>query len=541
MNFLDAHRLVQDFGGGPRRPLRVMMSGTGEPIALYLRAAGAQRGVAIDPSFIPFNTLAQHLLAESEGTPEVFLLLPWDFVPELDWRSGIPPAIDELEAVRGARATAERIRRRNACVGYLPAVVPPVLADPDRMGEMLAVLRGIAASVGAFELPSDAFSLTSYLATGCPIGGAGLGTIAVALIEAALRPRHESAKVLVSDLDNVMWRGVVADDGLEGISFGPEGVGYRYFIYQTLLARLKNEGVLLAAVSRNDPEVALGPFQTGQMVLKEDDFIAIIASYHAKSAQVESLAAKLDLGLDAFVFVDDNEVELTEMKLKLSAIRCERFPERDDQLPGLLDRLTAHFRRSVVTSEDRERTSLYRRRLFGMAPSTAEGADLQAFLKSLEMTLIVHDRSRGAPERAIQLINKTNQFNINGRRITDEEVAQTIAAGGRLLAATLNDKHGTHGEILAILIDANDVVKSLVMSCRVFQRQAEVAFMAWLARGARPPRFFDVAETARNEPARQFLSDPAFRASGNGRVEFDPPQFLARHSSISSLIKLVEP
>src|SRR5215510_14697865 len=82
MNFLEAHRLVQGFAGGPHRPLRVVLSGTGDPLALYLKAAGAQHGVAIDPSFIPFNTLAQHVLLEPDETPEVFVLLPWDFVPE---------------------------------------------------------------------------------------------------------------------------------------------------------------------------------------------------------------------------------------------------------------------------------------------------------------------------------------------------------------------------------------------------------------------------------------------------------------------------
>jgi FkbH-like protein len=541
VNFLEAHRLVQGFAGGPPRPLRVVLSGTGDPLALYLKAAGAQRAVAVEPSFLPFNTLAQHLLGEPDRTPEVFLLLPWDLAPELDWRSGIPTVVDPSQMLERARITAERIGRRNACVGYIPAVTPPLLADPDRAREILAVLHGIALGIGAFDLPAGSFSLTSYLGTGCPVGGGSLGAVAIALIEAALRRRREPAKVLVSDLDNVMWRGVVAEDGLEGISFGAEGAGYRHFIYQSLLARLKNEGVLLAAVSRNDPEIALGPFRSGQMVLKEDDFVAIVASYHAKSAQVASLAEQLNLGLDAFVFVDDNDVELTEIGLKLPAVRREPFPGRDDELPGLLDRLSGHFRRSVVTAEDRERTALYRRRLSGMAPSTAEGADLRAFLEGLGMTLVVHDRSAGDRGRAVQLINKTNQFNINGRRIADEEVAQILAAGGRLLTATLDDKNGTHGEILAILIDANDVVRSFVMSCRVFQRRAEFAFVAWLADGARPPRIFEVAETPRNEPARQFLADPAFRSCGEGKVEFDPVGFLKTHADVRSLIQLVEP
>src|SRR5262245_33560591 len=144
MNFLEAHRLVQSFAGGPSRPLRVVLSGTGDPLALYLKAAGAQRTVAIEPSFLPFNTLAQHILGEPDSTPEVFLLLPWDLASELDWRSGIPLMVDKAEIAERARATAERIRQRNACVGYLAAAVPPLLADPDQTREILAILHTIA-------------------------------------------------------------------------------------------------------------------------------------------------------------------------------------------------------------------------------------------------------------------------------------------------------------------------------------------------------------------------------------------------------------
>ena len=513
MNFLEAHRLVQSFTGGPVWPLRVVLSGTADPLAIYLRAAGARRGVEVQPSFLPFNTLAQHLLHPPDQIAEIFLLLPWDLVPELDWRSGIPATIDRVEVLQRARSIAEQIRRRNARVAFLPAVVPPAFVDPDGTREIVAVLQGIVAGLGAVELPVSAFSLSAYLGTGCPVGGGNLGAVAAVLVETALEPHRESAKVLVSDLDNVMWRGVVAEDGLEGIDFGPHGTGYRHFVYQTLLVRLKNEGVLLAAVSRNDPEAALEPFRSGQMALKEEDFVAVVASYQAKSAQVEMLAGQLNLGLDAFVFVDDSEIELAEVRLKLPAVRCEPFPSRDDDLPGLLDRLTVHFRRSVVTKEDRERTALYRRRLAGMVPSTAQGADLRAFLEGLTMTLVVHDRSAGNRERAVQLINKTNQFNINGKRVTEEGVNSILAAGGRLLTATLNDKTGTHGEILALLIDSDGVVKAFVMSCRVFQRKVEHAFFRWLAESGRPPRVLEIAETPKNEPAMQFAGYPPFRPS----------------------------
>src|SRR4029453_17796696 len=189
---------------------------------------------------------------------------------------------------------------------------------------------------------------------------------------------------------------------------------------------------------------------------------------------------------------------------------------------------------------DRERTELYRRRLAGMVPSDVAGADLTEFLRGLGMTLRVHDRSAGDRERAVQLINKTNQFNINGRRLSDGDVAAGLAAGGRLYTAALEDRTGSHGEVLGLLLTADGTVKSFVMSCRVLQRRAEPAFLTWLSGHPLGPRRFEVAVTPRNEPARKFLGDPAFAPSDAGVVAFDAEGSRRAHADDFALFKLVE-
>ncbi|HEY2164730.1 MAG TPA: hypothetical protein VGH04_12100, partial [Gemmatimonadaceae bacterium] len=178
------------------------------------------------------------------------------------------------------------------------------------------------------------------------------------------------------------------------------------------------------------------------------------------------------------------------------------------------------------------------RRVASMPPSDADGADLRSFLLDLEMRLKIHDRSTEDRTRAVQLINKTNQFNLNGRRVTDEEVGRTLAAGGKLFTATLSDRHGTHGEILACLIDARGAVDSYVMSCRVFQRRVEHAFTAWLVRAGRSPAMFRHARTERNEPIRQYLAGAGFAADADGSVRFDAPAFVAAHGDALDLFAL---
>jgi FkbH-like protein len=139
------------------------------------------------------------------------------------------------------------------------------------------------------------------------------------------------------------------------------------------------------------------------------------------------------------------------------------------------------------------------------------------------------------------LINKTNQFNLNGRRVTDDEVAEMLRGGGRLFTAVLVDRNGAHGEILACLVSAYGVVESLVMSCRVFQRRVEHAFLAWLAGQERAPRFLRYHPTERNEPLRRFLEDPAFAVGDGELVRFDSRRFLADHGPQRDLFLLQVP
>jgi FkbH-like protein len=544
LTFAEARRILEAVQDAEPLPLLLGMSGTADPLEVFVRAHAVRAGRPVEIRTLPFNTLPQALLQGARpGEREIFLLLPWDFVPDTDWRSGIPGTAAELATLKAAaRRTAERLmRREGGRLLYLPAPIPPLSPDAAQNAALAQWLIGLALSSHATVLPSEAFSLGTYLATGCPVGGAWLGRIAESVAGTALRNAPAPCKVLVTDLDNVLWKGVIAEDGLDGIRFGADGGGYPHFIFQTLLGRLRREGVILCAVSRNDPDAATEPLRGGRMQLGEQDFVAVVAGYGAKSAQIEQLAARLNLPPASFVFVDDNPVEIAEVAARLSEVRCVQFPGTSDALPAFCDCLTRLFEKRTVTAEDAQRTELYRRRLAALAPSDADGADLTTFLQRLEMKLTICDRSSGDRTRAVQLINKTTQFNLNGRAVTEGEIAAVLAQGGRLYTATLEDRHGSHGEILACLMTAEGVVTSFAMSCRIFQRRVEHAFCAWLAAQSAPPREFDFAETARNLPFRQFLAGSAVGWGGRGRVVFDAARFAARHAGDLSLFIVSAP
>ncbi|PYO38353.1 MAG: hypothetical protein DMD29_13665, partial [Gemmatimonadetes bacterium] len=311
--------MLDAFRGGEALSFVLGLSGTGEPFEVYLRAAAAKRGRAAEVRFLPFNTLAQALRHPPDpGVTEVFLLLPWDFVPEADWRSGVVPSVDEAQLRNQAMETAGLLTRRPAArLLYLSAPMPPLCRAPAGGAALARWIESLALGLDARMLPAEAFTLGGYFSSGCPVGGGWIGRVAEAVVEAAAAPSREPKKVLITDLDNVVWSGLLADDGPDGIAFEPAGRGYRHFVYQSLLRRLRSEGTLLAAVSRNDQDVVAAPFRSGRMLLREEDFVAIIASYHAKSAQIREFAQRLDLGMDSFVFVDDNPVELAEVSLQL--------------------------------------------------------------------------------------------------------------------------------------------------------------------------------------------------------------------------------
>ena len=542
MKFLQAHSLLKEFTSNKKQKLKLVMSGQPENLCLFIRAEYAQRGVDCQIETIPFNTLHQYLLTPQEmGIDECFLLFPWDFLPSLDWRSGINEASPSFEdTAQQLEKMSALFQQRNAHFFYVRAPITPLYANSAENRRFEKNLLALALQLNANVLPADFFSLNSYLNFGVPFASNQCGDLAEIIFRELQSSVIPPKKVLVTDLDNVMWAGVIGEDGVEGIKDKPEGQGYPHFIYQTLLRKLKHQGVLLAAVSKNDPDLALAPFHRMNSVLREEDFVAVLASYESKAAQISALIAQLNVGLDACVFVDDNPVEIAAVAQALPTVTCVTFPSKVDGLLETLAQLEQLFSTATLTDEDKQRTHLYRTRLAGMVPVASAEINLESFLRELDMVLHIFDRTTNQQDRAIQLINKTNQFNLNGIRYSDAEVREVLARGGRLLTAQLKDKHGDHGEIIACLIDQDEMLLSLVMSCRVMQRKVEQVFMGWLAARVLQKECISMRflKTERNTPVQQFLAAEQFTI-GDELATIPRQDFAQRQQTVMSWFTLV--
>ncbi len=299
-----------------------------------------------------------------------------------------------------------------------------------------------------------------------------------------------SAKCLVLDLDNTIWGGVVGDDGLEGLVLGQgSALGEAYVAFQTYARELSRRGVILAVCSKNDEANALEPFEKHpDMVLRRGDIASFVANWADKAANIRAIARELNIGLDSLVFIDDNPFERSLVRQELPMVAVPEVSDDPTTYPQTIAD-AGYFEAVAITEEDRERTSQYqgnRARAALMASTT----DLGGYLRGLEMELIWRPFDRIGLQRIVQLINKTNQFNLTTRRTTEAEVQALMEdPRGFGLQLRLLDRFGDNG-IIAIVIGrmldgADLLIDTWLMSCRVLGRQVEPTTLNLIAAEAR--------------------------------------------------------
>ena len=302
--------------------------------------------------------------------------------------------------------------------------------------------------------------------------------------------RSAPKKVLVLDLDNTLWGGVVGDDGLEGIEIGdtsPRGEAFKAF--QRYIASLTERGVLLAVSSKNDPEKALEPFRKHpEMVLREEHFVSFKANWEPKSDNLRAIAAELNLGLDSFVFVDDNPAEIEIVRQFVPEVTTISLSDDPSEYVKQLQE-SRLFERLNITGEDLARTGQYHeeaRRNILLSAST----NMESYLQSLDMQgSLKRFHSLDLP-RIAQLINKSNQFNLTTRRRSEAELAAMIDDPNYTgFSVRLRDRFGDYGLIAVVICrTAQDNILEIdtwLMSCRVLKRQVEEVTLNEIVRIAR--------------------------------------------------------
>ena len=302
--------------------------------------------------------------------------------------------------------------------------------------------------------------------------------------------RGKSRRVLVLDLDNTVWGGVIGDDGMEGIQMAQgDATGEAHLSVQQLALALRARGIVLAVSSKNTDNVARRPFKEHpDMLLKEEHIAVFQANWNDKATNIRAIAKELALGLDSFVFLDDNPVERGLIRREIPEVAV---PELDTDPASYARTLAAasYFEATNFSEEDRARAEMYQanaRRLSLQGHAT----DLKSYLRSLEMRIVFGAFERTTRARVTQLINKSNQFNLTTRRYTESQVEQAEADPNVMTLHTrLIDKFGDNGIICVIICRATGpdtwTIDTWLMSCRVLGRRVEQAVLAEIVLQAR--------------------------------------------------------
>ena len=497
---------------GVRRSLKVglVSTWTTKAFAPLLRLAAARAGLALEifqPDFGQyFNATldpGSELLARG---CDVVILCPDHRALGVRAFSDTPAADVEAEVARWSGVWAA-VRRVSAPIVLQMGFAAPG-ADPlghfasgldgSRRSMIAAINRGLAHAAAEADVAYvDTALLASrfgaeawfddrgwYMAK-MPFAPDALPVMARHTVAALIARLGMSRRCVVLDLDNTLWGGVIGDDGLEGIVLGGGTAGEAYQDFQVALKELTGRGIVLAVASKNDPEVALRPFREHpEMILREDDIAAFVANWGPKSESIRGIAERLSLGLDSFVFLDDNPYERAEVRRALPQVDVPILPEDPT---GYRKALAAYpyFEPAAFTAADRARAEQYRARAQAEALKTSAGS-LEDYQASLNMVAQLGAIDGVNLPRVVQLINKTNQFNLTTTRRNQAELEAFLARpGARGFWVRLADKFADHGLIAVVLAEMTEgelAIDTLVMSCRVLGRGVEALIAAELGR-----------------------------------------------------------
>ncbi len=297
-----------------------------------------------------------------------------------------------------------------------------------------------------------------------------------------------SRKVLVLDLDNTLWGGVIGDDGVDKIKIGKETpVAEAYTAFQEYCLAQRDRGVLLAVCSKNNEDVAKQGFEHPDSVLKLEHFSTFKANWDPKNENITQIAQELNVGVDSFVFVDDNPAERAIVAAQVPGVAVPDVGDDVTKFVGVLER-ARYFEPVSLGKEDLERARLYAE---NSQRSSLEQtfANYGEYLDSLEMTAEIDSFRPVYLERIAQLTNKSNQFNLTTRRYTLAEM-EAVMQDNRFIGlyGRLADRFGDNGLVSVVLgrLDGSDLHLDLwLMSCRVLKRGMEVAMLDAVVERAR--------------------------------------------------------
>jgi FkbH-like protein len=498
--------------------LAVLSNSTWDLIVPALISSAARHGIDLEVVQPAYDQIAQEALTPDS---KINASKPDGVLLALDYRAlplklSIGDSAAAAEAVRGAIAYLESLRSgikansNSLCIlqtfapppeglfGGLDRAIPgtlrQLLNEINRQvaeaalgsGDVLLDIAGLAETVGL----ADWHDLQLWNMAKLPFADYLIPLYADYVARHVAAIRGKGGKVLVLDLDNTVWGGVIGDDGLDGIRVAegdPRGESFR--AVQRMALNLRERGIILAVASKNHDAVAREPFEKHpEMLLKLDHIAVFQANWDDKPSNIEAIARELSVGLDTIVFLDDNPVERGMVRQLLPQVYVPEVPEDPAWFARTLS-AAGYFDAVTFAAEDLARAGFYRDNA-KRANLQKQLGDVEAYLASLDMTITFEPFDSTGRARIVQLINKSNQYNLTTRRYTDPGVAEAQNDPEVFtLQVRLSDTFGDNGMISAVICRPREravwEIDTWLMSCRVLGRKVEYMVLREILEHAR--------------------------------------------------------
>lgn len=533
------------FGAVLRKALPEFFTGENELVEVFLAGQVATQffpplitalawaeGVPVSVTEGGYDQAIQDISALTPKSSRIVIFVPWhERLTARDGRAFDARVNDELSYVAQVWSAAARAESTLIQVGWDapgPSVLGYCLDGKESTGHLSAIRelnRAVRKDLpgGAFFLDLDEISSWHGKAgffdqrnnywVHQPFSQTGLHEFSRHLAAAIRSLTKARRKVLVLDLDNTLWGGVVGETGPLGVQVGDGTEGLPFLAFQKEISRLKDSGIVLAVASKNNPEDAREPFEKNeQMHLKLGDIASFHASWNRKSDEIRQIARELNLGLDSFVFFDDNPAERAEVGSVLPMVKVVDVPEDPALFPQAL-RESLAFETGAIGAADAQRAEQYQAEA-GRRSVLESCQSPEDYLRSLEMEAEILGIDETNLERVSALITKTNQFNLTTRRHSRPAIENFVAAEGNIsFAVKLNDKFGDYGIISVILAgrDGGEALKidTWLMSCRAMSRTVEHFVMNAIAARASAAGYRkligEYLPTQKNKPVSELL------------------------------------
>ena len=368
-----------------------------------------------------------------------------------------------------------------------------------------------------------AFSLKMWYMGRILLSGEAQKRLCTCILEKVEMETATPRKVLLLDLDNTLWGGLAGEALQDPVKLSEEHAGLAYKNLQRVILQMQKQGVLLGIVSKNNEEDAM-EILAGHphMVLRPEHFAVKKINWKEKHENIQEIAKELNLGVDSFVFFDDNPAERALVQELLPQVAVPDFPKKPEDLaPAMTEIYRKYFAKPVLTDEDRVKTAQYAANVKRTELKNA-ASDFTEYLRQLQITLGRVEPGRFL-ERMVQLVNKTNQFNLTTKRYARIELQQMLTdKEKRIYLYRSADRFGDNGVVAVVIVDASrevPVVEEFAMSCRVMGRRLEYAVMEDVEQDIRAAGFSRLRgvylPTRKNRPAAEFYGKLGYRLVEN--------------------------